>query len=117
MPTCGARESHVKSGIIDGKQQVVAAGTKCRDEVPLESHVRGDLADDLDQSHRRESVEGSTNRRARGGHVRAGLEDVAYGCESSNAELVAAAAKEIHRAGGALANAQEVRATLAGARE
>ena len=50
---------------------------------------------------------------ARGGHVRVGLEDMAYGCESSNAELVAAAAQEIHRAGGTLATAQDVRAALA----
>jgi uncharacterized protein (DUF849 family) len=39
---------------------------------------------------------------------------MAYGCESSNAELVAAAAKAIHRAGGTLASAQDIRATLAG---
>ena len=54
---------------------------------------------------------------ARGGHVRVGLEDMAYGCESSNAELVAGAAKEIHRAGGTLASAQDVRAALAEADE
>ncbi|HEX4505784.1 MAG TPA: 3-keto-5-aminohexanoate cleavage protein [Alphaproteobacteria bacterium] len=54
---------------------------------------------------------------ARGGHVRVGLEDMAYGCESSNAELVAAAAKEIRRAGGTLASAQDVRAALAEAGE
>jgi uncharacterized protein (DUF849 family) len=50
---------------------------------------------------------------ARGGHVRVGLEDMPYGCDRSNAELVAAAAKEIHRAGGTLATAQDVRAALA----
>lgn len=50
---------------------------------------------------------------ARGGHVRVGLEDMAYGCESSNAELVAGAAREIHRAGGTLASAQDVRVMLA----
>ena len=49
----------------------------------------------------------------RGGHVRVGLEDMAYGCDRSNAELVAAAAKAIIAAGGALASAQDIRAALA----
>jgi uncharacterized protein (DUF849 family) len=49
----------------------------------------------------------------RGGHVRVGLEDVPYGCDRSNAELVAAGAKAILHAGGRLATAQDIRATLA----
>ena len=54
---------------------------------------------------------------ARGGHVRVGLEDMAYGCKSSNAELVAGAAREIHRAGGTLASARDIRVALAEADE
>jgi uncharacterized protein (DUF849 family) len=50
---------------------------------------------------------------ARGGHVRVGLEDVPYGCERSNTDLVAAGAKAILRAGGTLASAQDIRAALA----
>ncbi len=50
---------------------------------------------------------------AQGGHVRVGLEDMAYGCDRSNAELVAAGVKEILRAGGTLATAQDIRAALA----
>lgn len=51
----------------------------------------------------------------RGGHVRVGLEDREHGCERSNAELVAAGARAIMRAGGTLASAAEIRAALAGA--
>jgi 3-keto-5-aminohexanoate cleavage enzyme len=50
----------------------------------------------------------------RGGHVRVGLEDVPYGCELGNTDLVAAGAKAILRAGGTLATAQDIRAALAG---
>lgn len=50
---------------------------------------------------------------SRGGHVRVGLEDMAYGCERSNAELVAAGAKAILRAGGTLATAEDIRVALA----
>jgi len=50
---------------------------------------------------------------AQGGHVRVGLEDMAYGCERSNADLVKAGAKEILRSGGTLATAQDIRAALA----
>jgi 3-keto-5-aminohexanoate cleavage enzyme len=50
---------------------------------------------------------------ARGGHVRVGLEDMPYGCDRSNAELVAAGAKAIMRAGGTLASPQDIRAALA----
>jgi 3-keto-5-aminohexanoate cleavage enzyme len=49
---------------------------------------------------------------ARGGHVRVGLEDMSYGCDRSNAELVAAGAKAILRAGGTLATANDIRAAL-----
>ena len=49
---------------------------------------------------------------ALGGHVRVGLEDAALGNERSNLELVVAAAKAIERAGGKLATAAEIRATL-----
>jgi uncharacterized protein (DUF849 family) len=42
-------------------------------------------------------IEAAVNR---GGHVRVGLEDMAYGCDRSNADLVAAGAREILRAGG-----------------
>jgi 3-keto-5-aminohexanoate cleavage enzyme len=51
----------------------------------------------------------------RGGHVRVGLEDMAYGCDQSNAQLVAAGAKAILGASGTLASAQDIRAALADA--
>lgn len=50
---------------------------------------------------------------SRGGHVRVGLEDMAYGCDRSNAQLVAAGASAILRAGGTVATAAEIRAALA----
>ena len=50
---------------------------------------------------------------ARGGHVRVGLEDLPYQSDRSNTELVAAGAKAILRAGGTLATARDIRATLA----
>ena len=50
---------------------------------------------------------------ALGGHVRVGLEDSVYGLDKSNAELVAAAVMNIHRAGGSPATAHEVREKLA----
>ncbi len=50
---------------------------------------------------------------ARGGHVRTGLEDARFGCETGNAALVAQAAGLIEDAGGGLATVAEVRAELA----
>jgi uncharacterized protein (DUF849 family) len=50
---------------------------------------------------------------ARGVHVRVGLEDAAFGEPRTNAALVGEAAGRIARAGGALASAREVRASLA----
>ena len=50
---------------------------------------------------------------ARGGHVRAGLEDAPMGSERGNAELVEATATAVMRAGGTLATAAEIRAALA----
>jgi uncharacterized protein (DUF849 family) len=50
---------------------------------------------------------------ARGGHVRVGLEDMPYGCDHSNTELVRAGAKAILGAGGTLATAPDIRAALA----
>lgn len=48
----------------------------------------------------------------RGGHVRTGLEDAPLGCKRSNAELVAASAAAIRKAGGTLASAADVRQAL-----
>ena len=50
---------------------------------------------------------------ARGGHVRAGLEDAPLGSAQGNAALVAAAAEAVAAAGGRLARAAEVRRALA----
>ena len=50
---------------------------------------------------------------ARGGHVRAGLEDAPLGSGEGNRALVAAAAGAIAAAGGRLASAAEVRRALA----
>ena len=49
---------------------------------------------------------------ARGGHVRAGLEDAPLGCSVGNATLVDRAAERIRAAGGRLASVGEVRAAL-----
>ena len=47
---------------------------------------------------------------ARGGHLRVGLEDTTpLGCSSSNAELVAAAARAVEAGGRRLAPAAEIR--------
>jgi uncharacterized protein (DUF849 family) len=43
------------------------------------------------------------------GHVRVGLEDAPFGCESSNVQLVEEAVRLIENAGGALATAADVR--------
>jgi uncharacterized protein (DUF849 family) len=51
----------------------------------------------------------------RGGHVRVGLEDATMGCERGNRELVGKAADLIAAAGGSLASAAQVRASLAAA--
>ncbi|MEN5084451.1 3-keto-5-aminohexanoate cleavage protein [Bosea sp. TWI1241] len=51
---------------------------------------------------------------ARGVHLRTGLEDVPFGCTSSNAALVAAMVGELERQGGRPASVAEVRAELAG---
>ena len=48
---------------------------------------------------------------ARGGHLRVGLEDAPLGCSTSNAELVAQAARAVRAAGGELAAAAEIRRT------
>ena len=45
----------------------------------------------------------------RGGHVRAGLEDAPFGCQSSNLALIEAAVKLVREAGGEPATAAEVR--------
>ena len=50
---------------------------------------------------------------ARGGHVRTGLEDVAYGSSKRNVDLVEATADAVERAGGTVASAADVRARLA----
>lgn len=47
-----------------------------------------------------------------GGHVRVGLEDMSFGTDRSNVELVAEAAERIDNMGGTLATAAAVRATL-----
>lgn len=49
---------------------------------------------------------------ARGVHIRAGLEDAAFGETRTNRELVAHAARLIREAGGTLANAGQVRASF-----
>lgn len=49
---------------------------------------------------------------ALGGHVRVGLEDSLWGLDKSNAELVEAAARNIVRAGGSVATADDVRAAM-----
>jgi 3-keto-5-aminohexanoate cleavage enzyme len=49
----------------------------------------------------------------RGGHIRVGLEDMEYGCTSRNVDLVERAVKNIERAGGTMATANDVRADLA----
>lgn len=46
---------------------------------------------------------------ARGGHLRVGLEDAPLGCTTSNAELVAQAARAVRDAGRQLATAPEIR--------
>jgi uncharacterized protein (DUF849 family) len=51
----------------------------------------------------------------RGGHVRVGLEDAPMGCSRGNRDLVARAATLIAAAGGSLASAAHVRASLASA--
>ena len=48
-----------------------------------------------------------------GGHLRTGLEDVAYGCAKRNVDLVEALANAIERAGGSVATTDDVRARLA----
>ncbi len=48
---------------------------------------------------------------ARGGHLRVGLEDAPFGCGTSNAELVARAARAVRAAGRELAAAAEIRRT------
>ena len=48
---------------------------------------------------------------ARGGHLRVGLEDAPLDCSTSNAELVAQAARAVRAAGGELAAAAEIRRT------
>ena len=50
---------------------------------------------------------------ARGGHVRAGLEDARFGTECTNASLVKAAVQRVRAAGSEPATADEVRAELA----
>lgn len=49
---------------------------------------------------------------AKGVHVRTGLEDVPFGCEKSNAELVTEMVRHVERAGGRPATVGEVRAGL-----
>ena len=44
----------------------------------------------------------------RGWHIRVGLEDAAFGCSSSNADLVRNAVEWVHRSGGHLAKAGEL---------
>ena len=51
---------------------------------------------------------------ARGGHVRVGLEDAPLSTDRSNLQLVEAAARAVHDAGGDLATAAEVRDRLSG---
>ena len=46
---------------------------------------------------------------ALGGHVRTGLEDIVWGSEKTNVELVEVAAKAIMKAGGELATAADIR--------
>jgi uncharacterized protein (DUF849 family) len=53
---------------------------------------------------------------ARGIHVRAGLEDAAFGCGKTNAALVAETVRMVEAAGGRPASVVEVRADLAGRR-
>ncbi|MFL6579196.1 MAG: 3-keto-5-aminohexanoate cleavage protein [Burkholderiales bacterium] len=49
---------------------------------------------------------------AEGGHVRVGLEDAPWGSDKTNLQWVEDAARRIENSGGALATAQDIRATL-----
>ena len=50
---------------------------------------------------------------ARGGHVRVGLEDAPFGCETGNVALVEDAVRRVRAAGGEPASVAEMRASLA----
>jgi uncharacterized protein (DUF849 family) len=50
---------------------------------------------------------------ARGVHVRGGLEDAPFGCEKTNAQLIAETVRRVEAAGGRAASVDEIRSSLA----
>ena len=67
----GARQAHVKAGIVDGDDEVVTVGAEIADQLAFQSPVRRNLAQDLDQSHGGEPVDRSSHDGAGRCHARA----------------------------------------------